>query len=478
MALDAWLPIGHKLPGDARAHVPIFEGKNWQVVETGSSGRALLANDELAQHWLSAGLIEPGLFSPFTFGDRRLWVISSGSGQIICPVTEGDSPNTKAEALSFALALKATREIDPASPLQDAIYVEKISRLLPTYSISPRVDDDVVLGYWLTGGASISAKSFRRLRQTMSWLGADHLKAVVQAAGFVVSEVVTDIKSRPLPSRADVVPVEHGVKSEKQIEQVPALTCFELAGRPDLAAFFNEHVVDIVKNPARYKAMGIDFPSAVVLHGPPGCGKTFAVERLIDFLGWPSFQIDASSVASPYIHETSKKVAEIFDKAMENAPSVLVIDEMEAFLADRDMGSGHHRVEEVAEFLRRIPEAAKNRVLIIAMTNRVDMIDPAILRRGRFDHVIEVNFASEVEIAALLETLLLALPKEVGIDPKPFARELAGRPLSDVAFVVREGARLAARSGKEKLDQVSLWSAMHAAPARDREGSTKRRIGF
>src|SRR3546814_16081302 len=73
---------------------------------------------------------------------------------------------------------------------------------------------------------------------------------------------------------------------------------------------------------------------------------------------------------------------------MENAPSVLVIDEMEAFLADREMGSGHHRVEEVAEFLRRIPEAVKNEVLIIAMTNRIDMIDPAITRRGRFDHAI------------------------------------------------------------------------------------------
>ncbi|MBV5300638.1 MAG: AAA family ATPase [Methylococcales bacterium] len=122
------------------------------------------------------------------------------------------------------------------------------------------------------------------------------------------------------------------------------------------------------------------------------CGKTFAVERLVDFLGWACFQIDASSVASPYIHETSKKVADVFDQAMNNAPSVLVIDEMEAFLADREMGSGHHRVEEVAEFLRRIPEATKNQVLIIGMTNRIEMIDPAILRRGRFDHIIKVDF--------------------------------------------------------------------------------------
>ena len=202
------------------------------------------------------------------------------------------------------------------------------------------------------------------------------------------------------------------------------------------------------------------------------------MDRLVDFLGWPSFQIDASSVASPYIHETSKKVSEVFDKAMQNAPSVLVIDEMEAFLADREMGSGHHRVEEVAEFLRRIPEATKNEVLIVAMTNRVDMIDPAILRRGRFDHVIKVDYASQDEVKSLLDKLLTILPKENDVDPIPFAKQLAGRPLSDVAFIVREGARLAARSGKDRLDQNSLLAAMKSAPARDREGGTKRRIGF
>lgn len=478
MALDAWLPVGYKLPDGAKVRIVVFESTNWQILETQGNGRALVAHDELAHRWIDAGLMEPGLFSSFDFGDQRLWAISCGSSQVLCPLTEGASPDTKAEALSFALALKATRDIDPESPLQDALYVEKISRLLPTYTISSRTDDDVVLAYWLTGGASVSAKSFRRLRQIMSWLGAGHLKEVVQAAGFEVAEIIPANRSRVSPSRPDTLPAELTDRKESQFDKKPAATVFELAGRPDLAAFFNEHIVDIVQNRDRYKALGIDFPSAVVLHGPPGCGKTFAVDRLIDFLGWPNFQIDASSVASPYIHETSKKVAEVFDKAMQNAPSVLVIDEMEALLADREMGSGHHRVEEVAEFLRRIPEAVKNEVLIVAMTNRVDMIDPAILRRGRFDHIVRVDYASEVEVLSLLEKLLLTLPKEEDVDPKPFARDLAGRPLSDVAFVVREGARLAARSGKDRLDQGSLLSAMHATPAREREGSVPRRIGF
>ncbi|RLA50421.1 MAG: ATP-binding protein [Gammaproteobacteria bacterium] len=478
MALDAWLPVGYKLPDGAKARVAAFEGANWQIYETQGEGRALVVHDELAHRWIDAGLIEPGLLTSFDLGDQHLWTISCGLAQVLCPVAEGNSPETKAEALSFALALKATRDIDTDSPLQDALYVEKISRLLPTYSISSRTDDDVVLGYWLTGGASVSAKSFRRLRQTMSWLGAGHLRDVVQAAGFEVAEVMPADRSRVPSSRpnSDAAVLVDGKSS--RVESESAVAVFELAGRPDLAAFFNEHVVDIVQNRDRYKALGIEFPSAIVLHGPPGCGKTFAVERLIDFLGWPSFQIDASSVASPYIHETSKKVAEVFDTAMQNAPSVLVIDEMEAFLADRETGSGHHRVEEVAEFLRRIPEAAKNEVLIVAMTNRVDMIDSAILRRGRFDHVVKVDFASEVEVLSLLEKLLSTLPKEKDVDPAPFARELGGRPLSDVTFVVREGARLAARAGKDKLDQDSLLAAMHAAPAREREGAKRHPIGF
>lgn len=479
MALDLWLPIGFALPDGARTRAALFEGADWQILETQGFGRTLVVHDTLAQRWQDAGLIDSGTFSSFRFGDLNLRSISCGPSQTLCPVSDGTSPDTKAEALAFALALKATRDIDSGSALQDALYVEKITRLLPTYTISSRTGDDVVLGYWLTGGASIPATSFRRLRQTMSWLGVAHLKEVIQAAGFEVTELTAlDSKSIEPSGRTEATPEDAKTQEVKQATP-EGKKVFELAGRPELAAFFNEHIVDIVLNRERYRALGIEFPSAVILHGPPGTGKTFAVERLVDFLGWPSFQIDASSVASPYIHETSKKVAQVFEKAMENAPSVLVIDEMEAFLADRDMGTGHHRVEEVAEFLRRIPEAVKNEVLIIAMTNRIDMIDPAVQRRGRFDHVIKVDFASEMEVRSLLDKLLSSLPKEPDVDPAPLARELEGRPLSDVAFVVREGARLAARSGKERLDQASLLAALSSTPAREREGSEgKRRIGF
>ncbi|SDR55278.1 ATPase family associated with various cellular activities (AAA) [Paraburkholderia fungorum] len=478
MAVESWLPVGLMLPDGAKVRIALFEGTDWQIYETMGGGRALVVHDSLAQRWLQSGLVAEGTLDVFQFGALQLRVISCAPSQTLCPVSEGKSPDSKSEALSFALGLKATRDIDAESPLQDAIYVEKITRLLPTYSISSRIGDDVVLGYWLTGGTSIPATSFRRLRQTMSWLGASHLKDVVQAAGFEVGEIIPLERETGTPSeKTEASPADEKVEARRTSPEPNKV--FELAGRPELAAFFNEHVVDIVVHRDRYKAFGIEFPSAVILHGPPGCGKTFAVDQLVDFLGWPSFQIDASSVASPYIHETSKKVAQVFDNAMANAPSVLVIDEMEAFLADREMGTGHHRVEEVAEFLRRIPEAVQRDVLIIAMTNRIEMIDTAIQRRGRFDHVIKVDFASEVEVQELLEKLLSALPKQSCVDSKPLAKELTGRPLSDVTFVVREGARLAARSGKDKLDQPSLLAALELAPVRDHQSSiATHRIGF
>jgi SpoVK/Ycf46/Vps4 family AAA+-type ATPase len=198
----------------------------------------------------------------------------------------------------------------------------------------------------------------------------------------------------------------------------------------------------------------------------------------VDFIDWPLFQISSGSIGSPYIHETSKKISDVFDKAIDAAPAVIIIDEMEAFLAARQTGgtTGQHHVEEVAEFLRRIPEAVKSKVLIIAMTNLIEMIDPAILRRGRFDHVIEVGMPSKIEVASLLETLVGKLPKEANLSLEASLDALTGRPLSDAAFVIREAARLTAKVGKSRIDQVSLDTALGSLP--DAKGKQARRIGF
>jgi cell division protease FtsH len=147
MALDAWLPIGFKLPDGAKARFALFEGADWQILRPKAVGGRSLCM-ALAQRWLDAGLIDDGTLSSFEFGDQQLRSISCGPSQTLCPVTEAKSPDNKAEALAFALALKATRDIDPDSALQDALYVEKITRLLPTYSIS---SEPTTMSYSATG---------------------------------------------------------------------------------------------------------------------------------------------------------------------------------------------------------------------------------------------------------------------------------------------------------------------------------------
>lgn len=462
MSLDAWLPIGYSTPNGEQVNIGLYEGRDWQIYMRKDGGNILIVKNELYQRWIASGLLEEGIFNSFLFGGQKLFSASCPSDQMLAPIGNCKSPGDKNEAMAFADALRITRNLDSNSGLHDAIYIEKYTRILPTYTLSPQVSDDIVFGSWLTGGIPISVKSFRRLKSCMSWIPAKALQEIVGRAGFEVQQKSTG-KQQTTTSDAEQIELK-----------------FELAGRPDLERFLSEHVIDIIENEERYKTLGIDFPSAIVLYGPPGCGKTFAVEKLVDYLGWPSFEIEATSVASPFIHETSKKVAELFEKAIQNAPSVLVIDEMESFLADRQMGGGssHHRVEEVAEFLRKIPEAIKNRVLIIAMTNRIEMIDPAILRRGRFDHIVKVDMPSEGEVHSLLINLVAELPCDKDIDISILAKKLQGRPLSDVSFTVREGARLSARAGKDRINQESLMLALESSPSRENELGSSRKIGF
>ena len=192
-------------------------------------------------------------------------------------------------------------------------------------------------------------------------------------------------------------------------------------------------------------------------------------------------------MGSPYIHETGRKVGGLFDEAEKAAPAVVVIDEMEAFLADRRGGTaGTHHLEELGEFLRCIQEAALKRILVIGMTNRLDLIDPAILRRGRFDHLREVGIPSRGDVEDLLRELLRGTATEQDLDLEGAISELTGRPLSDAAFVVREAKRRAVKSeGRKrrtaeevKVDNEALSWALQKLGARRFGMSERSPIGF
>ncbi|WP_201834942.1 ATP-binding protein [Microvirga zambiensis] len=471
MTLDPWLPIGAPITEGIRAGRVIDTGEDWQILAVNGGGRALLARMPLAERWISSGVVGEGEMRPFRFGEVSFRMIDGGSQHTLSSLAKCHSPMDKVEALAFASAIRATRAADRTSSLEDGIYIEKLSRVLPVYGGSPGADDAYVLGSWLTGGLRVSVHPVSRIRGLLSWLSPEQLREIVEAAGLAVEGMVTEdaaLNGEPDPlRRTGSASSGHGTGR------------FSLPGRAVLEDFFNDHVIDVVQNREHYQALGIGNPPAIILEGPPGCGKTVAVEKLIDFLGWPSFKVEAGTVASPYIHETSRKISQLFAEAIDAAPSVMVIDEMDAFLAARDAGAAsQHRVEEVAEFLRQIPQAIKAGVLIIGMTNRIDMIDAAVLRRGRFDHVIKVDYANVEEMLALMQSLLDGVPIASDVDLSALAMRLAGRPLSDTAFAVREGARLAAKARKAEIDAVSLMAAIASIPASDRGPAPRNPIGF
>ena len=482
MANERWFPAKHQLPDVSRLGRLLSSGPDWQIYRLDKDNSILVARHCLTDRWVEAKLVPDTVLDSFTFGNEEYGVIASGAGQRLEPVIDSGSPDTKTDGLAFAVSMRETRKIDPRVPLHDAIYVERFSRLLPTWTVSEGSTDEEILGRWLTGGVAIPATSFRRLSSLLGWLGKQDVADLVEAAGFSAPRAPgiarTRLKSEGQPLRAERTEIANSQQAsvEEPNAAIPRRQ-FYLSGRPVLEAFFNEHVIDIIENAEQYKVLGIDFPTAIVLHGPPGCGKTFAVERLVEYLDWPIFYIDSNSVGSPYIHETSRKVGEAFNKAMDAAPSMIVIDEMESYLSDRQIhgSTGLHHVEEVAEFLRRIPEANKRHVLVIGMTNRLEMIDSAILRRGRFDHIVEVVMPSAQEVSDLVKSLLAKVPVEGEIDTHEVVKSLTGRALSDSAFVVREAARLAARAGKSALDDESLQLALGSLPP---AAPKKRSIGF
>ncbi len=386
------------------------------------------------------------------------FIVATGIAESVSKLPRPQSANA---AMAFARALSRV-----SGTIEEAIFVEEFEAFVLIASESARRKSKAqVFGAYLTGGVDISADDVVALQKIMPMTTDEQISGLLGIAGIAPKTPFGSSRKASTKPPTGL----HNSDSAKQLGP------FALPGRRELSAFFNEHVVDIVADEDRYAAMGIGFPGGIVLEGPTGCGKTYAVERLVEHLGWPSYSIEASSVASPYIHETSRKVAEIFSEAMKSAPAVVIIDEMDAFLNRRDSGAHQHNVEEIAEFLRRIPEASANRVLVIGMTNQIDAIDSAILRRGRFDHVIHVDHAGADEVAGLLEALLENIPNNV-TDVPGLAQRLADRPLSDAAFVVREAGRLAAKARKDRVGDEEIGTALSRCPSRHPED--KRRIGF
>lgn len=441
--------IKGKIFNGIRIRAFLFGNEDYEIYRTMTNDNILIVKFSLYQKWQQDGLLQNvDPFEKIKIEETEYYFLKSSKEYQLNLVEHGGIAQDSRSALNFVFALKQAREKTDIS-LSDGIYIEEFGYILPTYS-GANLSDDALLGYYFSGNHN---KHF--------------------SEGNINSLFLTD---QDFERISKLVNIDYKKKEkEKPKQPIKYDNKFTLVGRPELEKFFNEHIVNILNEPERYKKLGIDFPSSIILYGPPGCGKTYAVDKLVEFLQLPKFEINSSSIASPYIHDTSKKVSAVFENAINSAPSVVVIDEMESYLSDRNgAGEGAHHIEEVAEFLRQIQEANKKHVIVIAMTNMINKIDPAILRKGRFDHHIEVGYPSQEEIESLLTTLTKDISISKDIDLKDIASKLNGKSLADVAFVIKEAALNSGKAGLDEISNQAIIDAIDTLPKKQE----KRKIGF
>ena len=202
---------------------------------------------------------------------------------------------------------------------------------------------------------------------------------------------------------------------------------FSLPGQTELEKFINENFIDYIKNPKKYQRYNLNMLEPIMFYGAPGTGKTYAANAIAKFLGWNLFTIDASQYEQ-YTSGSAKKINEIFNKAKDSAPSIVFIDEADSMFVKRRSNSNN---EGISQFLRSISDTAKDRVLVIAATNRIDDMDEAILRNGRFSHKIEITYADSNSVIAVMNEYLKDKPVSHEISLIKAATKLSGHPLCD-----------------------------------------------
>ena len=217
-----------------------------------------------------------------------------------------------------------------------------------------------------------------------------------------------------------------------------------IAGMKKLKELLFEEIIQPIQNPEPYKLYQINIPHGILLYGPPGCGKTFIARQLAEELSYYFLEISPSDIASPFIHDSVLKIQSIFVDAEHHAPSIIFIDEFDAFVPSRSSLGGHQQFksEEVNEFLHHLNECSDKGIIIIAATNEPEKIDNAILRTGRFDKLIYVE-APDLEARKDLLKMYLKNRPQDPISFEEIAVSLVGCSCSDVKNIIDESARLA-----------------------------------
>lgn len=225
-----------------------------------------------------------------------------------------------------------------------------------------------------------------------------------------------------------------------------------------------QEIVEFLKYPAKFEALGAKIPKGALLFGSPGTGKTLLARAVAGEAGVPFFSISGSEFVEMFVGVGASRVRDLFAKAKKNAPCIIFIDEIDA--VGRQRGTGHggghdEREQTLNQILTEMDgfEQGTN-VIVMAATNRPDVLDPALLRPGRFDRRITIDPPDRKQRAEILEVHTKAKPLEKGVDLDQIAAKTPGLSGADLANITNEAAIFAARQDRKKILQSDLNEAV------------------
>lgn len=225
-----------------------------------------------------------------------------------------------------------------------------------------------------------------------------------------------------------------------------------------------EELVEFLKAPKKFTELGARIPKGVLLVGPPGTGKTLLAKAVAGEAGVPFFSISGSDFVEMFVGVGASRVRDLFEQAKKNAPSIVFIDEIDAVGRRRGagLGGGHdEREQTLNQLLVEMDGFGINEsVIIIAATNRADILDPALLRPGRFDRQVYVGRPDVKGREAILRVHAKGKPMASEVDLKVVAQTTAGFTGADLANLLNEAALMTARDGKKKIDMEEIQKAL------------------
>jgi cell division protease FtsH len=239
----------------------------------------------------------------------------------------------------------------------------------------------------------------------------------------------------------------------------PKITFRDVAGVDEAVEELHE-IKEFLENPKKFQALGARIPKGVLLYGPPGTGKTLLARAVAGEAGVPFFSISGSDFVEMFVGVGASRVRDLFEQAKQNSPCIIFMDEIDAVGRHRGagLGGGHDEREQTLNQLLVEMDGfeAKDNIIMIAATNRPDILDPALLRPGRFDRQITVDRPDRKGRAKILEVHTRGKPLAKGIDVDTLAGQTPGFTGADLSNLVNEAALLAARTGKKEITQTEL----------------------